>query len=107
MVGHYNDKPMYKKDGGDATIYFKGFWKLTDSSDSTDGWLYSMVSETYVPPEGLWTTEGHDGGDADPPPMVSKQNAIQDVHREKISEHNDMSGGISEAMLAAVKHESR
>lgn len=62
-------KPMFKKDGGSAIIYFSGCWKI-NYQDATDGWYYCYPNcEATTPPIGLWSTEGYGAG-ADPPPTL-------------------------------------
>jgi glutamine synthetase len=72
-IGRFNGKLLYKKPDGSAIIYFRDKWKINDEDD-TSGWLYSHGSTGSEPPVGGWTTEGYNGGSADPPPKVQAAN---------------------------------
>lgn len=73
-VGEHNDKPMYKKIGGNAIIYFDESWKINACID-TGGWYYfAPDSASATPPEGQWTTDPS-MKDANPPPLISTRKA--------------------------------
>jgi len=62
QVGDFVSRPKYKKIDGESIIYFRQFWKLSDS-DRTDRWLYSLSGSASEPqpPMGDWTTFGFEG----------------------------------------------
>ncbi|CAE7357480.1 ppk15 [Symbiodinium natans] len=73
-VGDHNDKPMYKKIGGNAIIYFDESWKINACID-TGGWYYiAPDAASSTPPEGQWTTDPS-MKDAHPPPVISTRKA--------------------------------
>lgn len=75
--GSMEGKPMYKQVGGDGILYCFEFWKITPKGDTT-GWFYAAPSSGNEPepPSGMWTTEGYNGGNVDPPPVVTKLDKI-------------------------------
>lgn len=91
-VRELNDKPLYKKTGGDAIIYFKFRWKM-NARDDTRGWYYMAPERSAAtPPEGQWTTEAYSKDDANPAPVVSTYKAkssFLDLLKHRLGIHAD------------------
>jgi hypothetical protein len=67
-VGEFEGRAKYQQLGGAALMYFRDdTWYLSPTND-TEFWYYSQLS-TQAVPIGLWTTDGYDGADAEPPPQ--------------------------------------
>jgi hypothetical protein len=71
QIGMWNGRPKFKHVAGSCIIYFEnGAWYINDEDDTT-AWFYkASQSDIDMPYCGAWTTEGYDGSDADPPPIV-------------------------------------
>jgi hypothetical protein len=69
LCGTYRQRPKYRHETGMAVIYFRGSWQI-NYRDDVRGWYYSHASQEAFPPQGRWTTNGYDDGDADPAPLV-------------------------------------
>jgi hypothetical protein len=78
QIDVWNDKPKFKHVSEGSIIYFDGgAWYINDEDDTT-AWLYkASQSETAPLCFGEWTTEGYDGGDADPPPIVTQARLME------------------------------
>lgn len=59
--GEHNGKPLFKRvDGGDAAVYFQGFWKVTSPATSLGGWWFGNKDSTGdLPPSGTWRHDGN------------------------------------------------
>lgn len=75
--GSMEGKPMYKQIGGEGILYCFELWKITPKGDTT-GWFYAAPSggNGPEPPSGMWTTDGYNGGSADPPPIITKLDRV-------------------------------
>jgi hypothetical protein len=73
QVDILNDRPKYKQIDGTSIIYWvNGFWRI-NYRDCTAGWYYCVRSDEPYPPEGQWTLEGYNSGNASPIPLVSRR----------------------------------
>ena len=86
----HEGRPLYKKEGGAAIIYFKKDWKLNDHG-STQGWYYSCASRgcgealgtaLNEPPTGQWSREGYNSPDVEPCPIVTLVEAGPEAEAE-------------------------
>ena len=108
--GDMNEKPLYKKTGGSAIIYFQSRWKM-NSTDSTRGWYYLGPDvPAATPPEGQWTTEGYSKDDANPAPVVSTYKAKSSFldllkHRLGIADDGETPEKMPEAEVAPKMEE--
>lgn len=72
QAGEHEGRPMYRQVGGESVLFFRGFWKLNDTT-RTCVWRYSVPDATgEKPPTGPWTTYGYSLADAQPPPTVAE-----------------------------------
>jgi len=73
VVETFNGRPKYKKDSGDAIVYFQDNWKI-NYHDGAEGWYYYHISTSMdlLPPQGQWTS---DHARVDPGPTVTIQGA--------------------------------
>lgn len=66
LVGTYNERPKYQNSRG-AIIYFDGYWKINDTSD-TLAWRFMVKSATGPePPTGEWSPHGYICSSSTPP----------------------------------------
>ena len=53
-----NGKPLFKKVGGEAIVFFAGFWKL-NHTDAFGGWVFGRSdAKGPLPPDGAWRHDG-------------------------------------------------
>ena len=54
----HNGRPLFKKVGGDAIIFFAGFWKI-NHTDAFGGWVFGRSdAKGPRPPRGAWRHDG-------------------------------------------------
>lgn len=72
--GTHMGKAVYRTTRGRGLIYWRGFWKMSNSDAKGGdfrGWFYSVKdSSGNAPPTGRWTTAPNVPG-ADPPPTLT------------------------------------
>ncbi|NDC38838.1 MAG: hypothetical protein EBZ48_12435 [Proteobacteria bacterium] len=82
--GEHNGRPIYRQEGGCGVVYCGPDDRWRISPGSLGGWFYSHNGEP-LPPEGLWTTEGFNGGNVEPPPTVER---VPHVPRARVINHH-------------------
>ena len=101
----HEGRPLYKKEGGAAIIYFKKDWKLNDHG-STQGWYYSCGALSgsgealAEPPTGQWGREGYNSPDVEPCPMVTLVEAGPEAEAEAAAK---VAAAREEAHAAAAR----
>ena len=58
-VRQFSDRPLYRKVGGDAIIYFRDYWKM-NAVDAVGGWYFDVkAANGPLPPMGVWGQSGY------------------------------------------------
>ena len=58
-VRRLSDRPLYRKVGGDAIIYFRDYWKM-NTVDAVGGWFFDVKgAKGPLPPMGAWEQSGY------------------------------------------------
>jgi hypothetical protein len=86
-VGFFRGRPKFKQVHGECIIFCDSCWRINVKDDETgwiysgagSGWIYSGAGSGYWPPLGRWTTDGYDGGDAEPAPLLSMPDNTKSV----------------------------